>query len=157
MHPHRILFVCLGNICRSPTAEAVLRERAAERGIAVSTESAATHRFNLGRPPDARARRAAEARGYDFGSKTARVVERQDFDRFDLLLAMDRENLAHLKRMRPALAADRVRLLMEFAPGVATGEVPDPYGGGRADFERVLDLIEGAVDGLLDSLQQRQA
>lgn len=157
MRPHRVLFVCLGNICRSPTAEAVLRKRAEEKGVPLTTESAGTYGFNVGRPPDARARQVAESRGYDLTGKRARAVKRSDFDRFDLLLAMDRENLADLRRMNPALAEGRARLLMDFAAGAAEGaEVPDPYNGDRGDFEHMLDLIERAVDGLIDWLSQDQ-
>ncbi|NBC34394.1 MAG: low molecular weight phosphotyrosine protein phosphatase [Alphaproteobacteria bacterium] len=152
MRPTRILFVCLGNICRSPTAEVVLRKRAAERGVAVTAESAATHGYNRGRPPDARAVRVAEARGYRFGAKRARTVERADFERFDWLLAMDRQNLDELQRMNPALAGQKARLLMDFAPHAEVREIPDPYGGDRSDFEYMLDLIERAVDGLLDTM-----
>ena len=157
MPPSRVLFVCLGNICRSPTAEAVLRRCAAERGVAMSAESAGTHGFNLGQPPDGRARRVAEARGYAFGAKRARAVERADFERFDLLLAMDRQNLADLHRMNPAGAAGRARLLMDFAPVAAGTEVPDPYYGGRSDFEHVLDLIEQGVTGLIDDIARPPA
>lgn len=156
MRPTRVLFVCLGNICRSPTAEAVLRRRAAERGVAVTAESAATHGYNRGRPPDARAVRVAEARGYRFGAKRARTVERADFERFDWLLAMDRQNLDELQRMNPALAGQKARLLMDFAPHAEVREIPDPYGGDRSDFEYMLDLIERAVDGLLGRLEGGQ-
>lgn len=152
-----VLFVCMGNICRSPTAEAVLREQARRRGLAdrLRIDSAGTHGWHAGQPPDARACAHGARRGYDLAPLRARRLESEDFDRFDILLAMDRDNLAHLHALQPAgSAAARVGLLMHYARRHAVDEVPDPYYGAADGFERVLDLIEDACDGLLQSLAQ---
>jgi len=152
--PVRVLMVCMGNICRSPTAEAVLRAQAALRGVAprVEVESAGTHGWHAGEPPDPRARAHAARRGYDLEPLRARRVQLADFERFDLILAMDRDNLAHLFQLRPAGAPARVELLMRYARRHRLDEVPDPYYGAADGFERVLDLVEDACEGLLDHL-----
>ena len=152
--PTRVLMVCMGNICRSPTAEAVLRAQAALRGLAprVEVDSAGTHGWHAGEPPDARAQSHGAKRGYDLAPLRARRVQAADFERFDLILAMDRDNLANLLDLRPAGAETRVELLMRYARRHAVDEVPDPYYGPAAGFERVLDLIEDACDGLLEHL-----
>ena len=152
--PTRILMVCMGNICRSPTAEAVLRVQAALRGLAqhVEVDSAGTHGWHAGEPPDARAQAHGARRGYDLAPLRARRVQAADFERFDLILAMDRDNLANLLELRPDGAKARVELLMRYASRHAAEEVPDPYYGPAAGFERVLDLIEDACDGLLAHL-----
>ena len=149
--PVRVLMVCMGNICRSPTAEAVLRAQAALRGLTPSVEvdSAGTYGGHAGEPPDARAQAHASRRGYDLAPLRARLVQAADFERFDLVLAMDRDNLANLLELRPDGAKARVELLMRYARRHAVDEVPDPYYGSAAGFERVLDLIEDACDGLL--------
>ena len=152
----RVLFVCLGNICRSPTAEAVLRALAAREApeLALEVDSAGTAGYHVGEPPDPRTRAAAARRGYDLSALRARVVEPGDFERFDLILAMDRENLRVLQRRAPAATRERLRLLLEFAPQAATPEdVPDPYYGGPNGFEEVLDLVEQATRGLLAHLR----
>ncbi len=151
---HRLLFVCLGNICRSPTAEAVFRDLARREaaGLAVEVDSAGTHTYHIGSAPDARTVAAALRRGIDMSGLRARVVERADFERFDLLLAMDRQNCQHLLRMAPPERRDRVHLFLEFAPDQERREVPDPYYGGATGFEDVLDLIEEAARGLLTAL-----
>lgn len=156
MKKYAILMCCMGNICRSPTAEAVLRAKLAAAGLAplVELDSAGTHEYHLGRAPDPRTQRHALQRGYDLSALRARKVGVPDFDRFDLILAMDRENLAGLIRLRPD-AADRVRLLMSFATRHHADEVPDPYYGEGDGFERVLDYIEDACDGLVEMLRQR--
>ena len=153
----RILFVCLGNICRSPTAEAVVRALAALEApeLELEVDSAGTAGYHVGDAPDPRMRAAAARRGYDLEKLRARVVEPADFERFDLLLAMDRENLAVLHRRAPERARERVRLFLEFAPHGDPEEVPDPYYGGPNGFEEVLDLIESAARGLLNHLRQR--
>ncbi len=153
----KILFVCLGNICRSPTAEGVLRDLAARTapGLTLEIDSAGTGDYHVGEPPDLRSQRAAQRRGLDIASLRARQVQDGDFHRFDLILAMDRDNLRHLERMRPAGAPAQLRLFMEYADRPAGLEVPDPYTGGEADFDRVLDLTEAAARGLLTELQQR--
>ncbi len=152
----RILFVCLGNICRSPTAEAVVRSIAAHEApeLDLELDSAGTAGYHIGAAPDPRMCAAAARRGYSLEALRARVVEPGDFERFDLILAMDRENLAVLHRRAPEPARDRVRLFLEFAPEAEPQEVPDPYYGGSNGFEEVLDLIESAARGLLTHLRQ---
>jgi protein-tyrosine phosphatase len=147
----RVLFVCLGNICRSPTAEGVFRARVARAGLArvIATDSAGTHDYHVGDPPDPRAKAAARRRGVDISDLRGRQVVREDFARFDYLLAMDRSNLRHLARLCPKGAESRLRLFLEFAPGAGIDEVPDPYYGGADGFEHVLDLAEAAAEGLL--------
>jgi len=151
----RILFVCLGNICRSPTAEVVFRSVAAREApdFVLEVDSAGTAAYHVGELPDRRTREAAARRGYDLSALRARVVEPADFERFDLILAMDRENLRALERRAPA--QDRLRLFLEFAPEAGISEVPDPYYGGPNGFEDVLDLIEAASRGLLEHLRRQ--
>ena len=153
----RILFVCLGNICRSPTAEAVVRAMAAREApeLQLEVDSAGTAGYHAGEPPDLRTRQAATRRGYDLAALRARIVEPVDFERFDLILAMDRDNLSVLRRRAPAAAQERLRLFLEFAPQTHIEDVPDPYYGGPNGFEEVLDLVEDAVRGLLKHLRQR--
>lgn len=151
----RVLMVCTGNICRSPTAEGVLRQRLQRAGLAerVAVDSAGTHGYHTGEPPDARAIRHAGQRGYDISRLQARPVRSDDFERFDWLLAMDESHLGWLQRRMPDGARCRLALLMSFARhhrGVS--EIPDPYYGGPAGFDRVLDLVEDACDGLLARL-----
>lgn len=151
----RVLMICMGNICRSPTAEAVLRHRLEVAGLsaAVEVDSAGTHAWHSRNPPDERAIAHAARRGYDLGGLRARRVEPADYERFDLLLAMDEDNLSHLQGDCPPEHRAKVRLLMSFAPHSSARIVPDPYYGGSAGFEHVLDLIEQACDGLARSLQ----
>ena len=151
-----ILMVCMGNICRSPTAEAVLRHKLVQRGLAdhVRVDSAGTHAWHTGEAPDHRSRNHAARRGYDLTGLRARLVQASDFERFDLLLAMDDGNLANLVAACPAAHHPKLRLLMEFAPKGWAREVPDPYGSGPEGFEQVLDLVESACEGLLPHLRQ---
>jgi protein-tyrosine phosphatase len=153
----KILLVCLGNICRSPTAEAVLRTLAAREApeLELEVDSAGTAGYHIGEPPDPRTRAAARRRGYDLAALRARIVEPEDFERFDLILAMDRENLSVLRRRAPTAAHERLRLFLEFAPQASLEDVPDPYYGGPNGFEEVLDLVEEATRGLLRHLRQR--
>jgi protein-tyrosine phosphatase len=153
----RILFVCLGNICRSPSAEAVLREIAAREApeLGIEVDSAGTAGYHIGEPPDERSQEAARRRGYDMTPLRARIVEPEDFERFDLILAMDRNNLATLRRRAPVAVRERVRLFLEFAPDAGATEVPDPYYGGATGFEQVLDLVEAASRGLSAPLRER--
>jgi len=153
----RILFVCLGNICRSPTAEAVVRALAAREApeLGLEVDSAGTAGYHVGEPPDPRMRAAAARRGYDLEALRARIVEPGDFERFDLILAMDRENLAVLHRRVPEQARERVRLFLEFSPQREPEEVPDPYYGGPNGFEEVLDLVEATARELLGYVRQR--
>jgi protein-tyrosine phosphatase len=153
----RILFVCLGNICRSPTAEAVMRGLVEQRGLqgCVEVDSAGTGGWHVGESPDARAAAAARARGFTLGGR-ARQVSVQDFRDFDLILAMDHANERDLRGIAPnRQAAAKVRLLRDFDPSSdRSGErdVPDPYYGGADGFERVIDLVQAACAGVLDSL-----
>ncbi len=153
----KILFVCLGNICRSPTAEGVLRALAAREApdLPLEVDSAGTAAYHVGQPPDPRTRAAAARRGYDLSALRARTVEPADFELFDLILAMDRENLNALQRRAPPHTHERLRLFLEFAPDAMPGDVPDPYYGGPNGFEEVLDLVEAATRGLLAHLRQR--
>ncbi len=153
----KVLFVCTGNICRSPTAEGVFRAVAKREGMAdeVHVESAGTGDYHVGEAPDRRAQTAAKARGYDLDG-CARQVRLEDFSTFDYILAMDRDNLRWLLRNCPARYQDRVRLFLEFAKDAEVDEVPDPYYGGAAGFERVLDLIEEASEGLLHEIRRER-
>ena len=152
----RVLFVCTGNICRSPTAEAVFRHFAAEAELDAVADSAGTRGFHFGARPDPRAVRAAAARGIDLGDQRARKVTRVDFETFDLIVALDRSHLRKLKQLRPADARAEVRLLLEFADGLAHDDVPDPYYGGADGFDHALDLIEAGVRGLIAETLSRQ-
>ena len=154
---HRVLFVCTGNICRSPTAEAVFASRARAAGLEVESDSAGTHGYHIGEAPDPRAEATGQARGYDLSDLRARRVRPDDFTHFDLVLAMDRGHLAQLRRMAPAGSEDKVRLFMSFAADTGIQDVPDPYYGGSRDFDRVVDLVEVGVDGLIDALKSRDA
>jgi len=147
----KILFICLGNICRSPTAEGVFRAISAREApdLDIRVASAGTAGYHIGQAPDVRTREAAQRRGYDLSALRARIIEESDFETFDLILAMDRTNLAQLRSMAPEGARSRVRLFLEFAPELGTTEVPDPYYGGANGFEEVLDLVETASQGLL--------
>ncbi len=154
---HSVLFVCLGNICRSPTAEAVFRDRAARSGMLerLSIDSAGTGDWHVGKAPDARAREAAARRGYDLSALRARQVTPGDFERFGIILAMDEANLRELELLRPAGFDGLLDRFLSFHPDTPVREVPDPYYGGDQGFEQVLDLIEGASEGLLEHLRGR--
>lgn len=151
----RVLFVCMGNICRSPTAEGVFKHLVEAEGLAsvIESDSAGTHDYHIGGPPDARSQAAAALRGYDLGALRARQVTRADFSTFDYLLAMDGHNHSLLLQQCPPEYRDRVRLFLEFASGEVPQEVPDPYYGGAQGFETVLDLAENAAQGLLRSVK----
>ena len=156
MDSFRVLFVCMGNICRSPTAEGVFRHQVTRSGLdgRVLIDSAGTHGYHVGAPPDARSRRHALRRGYDLSALRARQVAPADFGSFDLILAMDHDNLAWLREDCPPAHQDKLRLLMDFAPAGGQGVVPDPYQGGEAGFEAVLDLVEQACGGVLEHVAQ---
>jgi len=155
MAPVRVLFVCLGNICRSPSAEGVFRHLVAEAGLArrIEADSAGTGDYHLGAAPDRRAQAAARRRGVELSGLRARQVEPADFERFDYVLAMDQHNLRDLRRLAPSAPRALLGLLLDEAAGAggAPGEreVPDPYTGGGATFERALDLIEAGAAGWL--------
>lgn len=145
----KVLFVCLGNICRSPTAEAVFKARAAKAGLTIESDSAGTATWHIGSRPDPRSQKAGEARGYSFAGLSAREVKIADFAAFDYILAMDRQNLQNLEMLCPPEHKSKLGLLLEFAPDENVSEVPDPYYGGPDGFENVVDLIEAASDGLI--------
>ncbi len=153
----RILFVCMGNICRSPTADGIMRQLVADAGLAhrVEVDSAGTHNYHPDSPPDARSQAAALRRGYDLSPLRARQVKDADFARFDLLLAMDADNLENLKRRCPREHAGKLRLMMEYATRFDVREVPDPYYEGEDGFEAVLDYLEDACAGLLAEVKTR--
>lgn len=152
----KILFVCLGNICRSPTAEGVFRHKLRQAGWEgrVEVDSAGTGDWHCGNPPDRRACQAAARRGYRLDALRARQVVAEDFRRFDLILAMDRHNLAHLQALRPAGSDAQLDLFLA-RYGLPVDEVPDPYYGGPEGFDAVLDLIEQAADALLREAMER--
>ena len=147
----RVLMLCLGNICRSPTAEAMLRKKVREAGLCdrIEVDSAGTADYHVDSPPDRRAVAHGEKRGLAMKNLRGRQVERSDFDRFDFILAMDDDNLADLLRIRPAGSHAKVALLLSYAPAAGAREVPDPYYGGADGFEAVLDLVESAADGFI--------
>lgn len=148
--------MCHGNICRSPTAEGVARHYLRRQGLEdlIEVASAGTHGYHTGEPPDPRAVAAALRRGIDIAAQRARRVMPEDFDAFDLVLAMDRQNLANLERICPPHHRDKLDLFMRYARSFDLDEVPDPYFGGEAGFDRVIDMIEDAIEGLLEELQR---
>lgn len=151
------MLVCMGNICRSPTAEGVLRTLVEREGLAAYFEidSAGTHGYHVGEAPDERTRKAARRRGYDLSQLRARRVNELDFQYFDCILAMDRDNLALLRRACPGEHRHKLGLFLEYANGCEDEEVPDPYYGGEAGFERVLDLVEDAARGLIAAMRAK--
>jgi protein-tyrosine phosphatase len=152
----KVLFVCLGNICRSPTAEGVLRHLAAQEApdLALQIDSAGTADYHIGEPPDPRSQRAALRRGIDISNLRARQVAVEDFAHFDLILAMDAANLRDLQAMQPRRSHATVKLFLEYAPALKLRDVPDPYDRDAAAFEEVLDLTTAASRGLLAVLQK---
>ena len=149
-----VLFVCLGNICRSPSAHAVFRHKSKNAGFDITVDSAGTAAYHQGARPDSRSQKVGENRGYDFAEISARKVEQHDFEKFDLILAMDNANFSDLIERCPEEYQPKVRLMTEFCQTYADeSEVPDPYYGGAAGFEFVLDLIEDASDGLLHQIK----
>ena len=158
MKPLRILMVCTGNICRSPTAEGVLRRKLADAGLSdrVEVQSAGTVDYHAGSPPDRRAQQAALRRGYDLSRQRARQLRAEDFERFDLVIGMDSDHVERMVDICPGPFAARICLLLDFSPARRKGmSVPDPYYGSPAGFERVLDLVEEACDGLVKDLTAR--
>jgi protein-tyrosine phosphatase len=152
--PVSVLFVCMGNICRSPTAEGVFRHRVEAAGLAhrFHIDSAGTHGYHVGEPPDARSMEYALKRGYDLSAQRSRKVAASDFEEFDYLLAMDHENLKLLKAACPAQHHHKLGLMMAHATRSGSDVVPDPYYGGVKGFDQVLDYIEDATDGLIAAL-----
>jgi len=151
-----VLFVCMGNICRSPTVEAVFRAALEQQRLdkRIHVDSAGTGNWHVGSPPDPRAIQAARRRGYDLTALRARQVERADFARYGWILAMDEANLLVLQSMRPPDFGGHLGLLLDFAPELGVREVPDPYYGGREGFDRVLDLAEAAAAALIQRLNR---
>jgi protein-tyrosine phosphatase len=147
-----VLMVCTGNICRSPTAEGVLAAMAARRGLGLRVDSAGTHDYHVGEPPDARAIRHAKRRGYDLSAQRARQVRDADFHEFDLILAMDRGHLRELEDVAPRGAKAKLSLFLSVSVEHEGRDVPDPYYGGDAGFEAVLDMVEEACGRWLDQL-----
>lgn len=156
----RVLFVCTGNICRSPTAEGMARHFIATGRLEklVEVDSAGIEGYHAGEQPDPRTRKAASQRGYDLAGLRARKLEVADFQRFDLLLAMDRGHLEYMKRKCPEVYRSRLQLFLDYvpAPGFGTDEVPDPYYGGPKGFDLVLDMCESGVRGLLEHITARK-
>ncbi len=153
-----VLFVCMGNICRSPTAEAVFRHQVGQAGLQdrIFIDSAGTHDYHIGESPDPRTRQAALRRGYDMSALRGRQVSRADFGSFDYVLAMDNANLSILRSLRPQGAQGSLGLFLDYATRHGEREVPDPYYGGEDGFERVLDLVEDASAGLLSHIRQHR-
>jgi len=142
----------MGNICRSPTAEAVFRQKAVEKGLTIKTDSAGTIGSHARERPDHRAMKVGEANGYSFDGIKARKVTEKDFEKFDMVLAMDERNVADLKKVAPIEHLNKIQLFLDFAENFDEREVPDPYYGGAQGFKYVLQLVEDASDGLLDKL-----
>jgi protein-tyrosine phosphatase len=153
----KVLFVCLGNICRSPTAEGVFRALVANAGLseAIVIDSAGTSNWHIGEQPDRRGQDAAALRGYDLSAQRGRQVAGGDFDQFDYIIGMDQSNIANLSAIAPPGTGDKISLFLEFAPQLNQREVPDPYYGGPSGFDDVLDMIEAASQGLLDDIRSR--
>ncbi|HSG21479.1 MAG TPA: low molecular weight protein-tyrosine-phosphatase [Azonexus sp.] len=153
----RVLLVCMGNICRSPTAEGVLRQYIKINNLAdkVEVDSAGTHGYHVGEAPDSRTQRAASIRGYNLSQLRARKVARQDLDYFDLILAMDKSNLDNLQRMATPEQQERIKLFMPYAKNFEDDEVPDPYYGLGHGFDLVLDMVEDASQGLIEEIKQK--
>lgn len=147
-----VLFVCLGNICRSPTAEAVFKKKAHDAGLDLIIDSAGTHGYHIGSPPDKRSQSAGTERGYSFSGLKCRRVDDDDFEKFDYILAMDNSNLKNLHGMSPSEHHHKIHLFLSFCDSTEE-EVPDPYYGGKGGFELVLDLIEHASDGLISHIK----
>ena len=152
-----LLFVCMGNICRSPTAEGVMRHRLQQHRLAdrITVDSAGTHNYHPGKPPDVRTQKHAALRGYDLSHLRARQILEADFERFDLILTMDWDNQALTESLCPPAHIKKVRRLAEFFQRFSDTVVPDPYYGGPEDFERVLDLIEDGTEGLMALCRRR--
>lgn len=155
----KVLFVCMGNICRSPTAEGVFRHKIENAGLDkhVEIDSAGTHAYHVGEPPDGRAQKAALNRGFDLSRQRARRVSSNDFEEYDYVIAMDSSNEDDLVSICPVGLDDKIHLFLKFASNANTTEVPDPYYGGGNGFEIVLNLVEDAADGLIAHLQKNHS
>ena len=155
MKKYSVLFVCTGNICRSPTADGVLRQKVIDAGLGkrVEVDSAGTHDYHLGEPPDIRSQKHAQQRGYDMSSLRARLVHAHDFEKFDLILAMDAGHMEILRDLCPAAYQDKLHFFTEFCSKDRGSDVSDPYYGGANGFEQVLDLVEDGCDELIRHLK----
>ena len=153
----KVLFVCTGNICRSPSAEGVFRRMVEDAGLAgaIGVDSAGTHAYHVGEPADPRAQAAARKRGYDLATCVGRQVKAEDFREFDMILAMDWENLAALQQMCPKIYQHKLMLLMRFSNEFEEATVPDPYYGGPEGFGKVLDYLEDACQGVMEVVRKR--
>ncbi len=153
----KVLFVCMGNICRSPLAHGLFEHRVRQAGLTdrIGIDSAGTHAYHVGNSPDPRSQQTAIRHGIDLSSQRARQVKVSDFEIFDYVLAMDRDNQAILSSQCPEEHRHKLHLFLEFAPQLAETEVPDPYYGGDQGFEHVLDLVESACEGLLEDIRMR--
>ncbi|MEO5342572.1 MAG: low molecular weight phosphotyrosine protein phosphatase [Gammaproteobacteria bacterium SHHR-1] len=151
----KVLFVCMGNICRSPTAHGVFRDLVRQQGLeqAIEIDSAGTHSYHIGSPPDGRAQETARSRGFDLSDLRGRQVQVEDFEYFDYILAMDRNNYQGLAALCPKGAEHRLGMFMDYAPQLQINEVPDPYYGGQNGFERVFDMVDAAAQGLLEHIR----
>lgn len=158
MQKLRVLMVCMGNICRSPMAHGVLATRICDAGLehVIQVDSAGTHGYHVGEPPDRRAQATARSRGYDLAGLRARRLDEEDFREFDYILVMDEDNLSHARKVQPSDGKARLHRFLEFAGSRREREVPDPYYGGAQGFEHVLDLVEDAADGFLAHLKEQQ-
>jgi protein-tyrosine phosphatase len=156
-HKVRVLFVCMGNICRSPTAHGVFRHLVTQAGLAsrIEIDSAGTHAYHEGEPPDQRAQETALARGIDIGDLRARRAAPRDFEYFDYVLAMDEDNYRRLSLICPPGMEGKLLRFMDYAPEFRVREVPDPYYGGQSGFDRVFDMVEAAARGLLGEISRR--
>ncbi len=156
MNKIKVLFVCMGNICRSPTAEGVFTQLVHKRNLThlFEIDSAGTHDYHIGKAPDARSQKAAKERGIELSHLRARQVEPEDFENFDYVLAMDKDNYSILIHSCPEPYQDKIKFFLEYAPHLGIREVPDPYFGGAHGFERVLDMVEEASQGFLTALQK---
>ncbi len=149
-----VVFVCMGNICRSPTAEGVFRHVVKERNLqnVIKIDSAGTHAYHIGEPPDSRSQATAKSQGVDLSAQRARKVEAIDFERFDYVIAMDRSNYENLKELATADHQERLHLFMDFTSTWDNAEVPDPYYGGGDGFKNVFDMVQSASEGLLEHI-----
>ncbi|AKH19606.1 low molecular weight protein-tyrosine-phosphatase [Sedimenticola thiotaurini] len=152
-----VLFVCMGNICRSPTAHGVFEKLVEDTGLSqyIEVDSAGTHAYHVGNPPDPRAQKTALSRGVDLSQQRARQAEHSDFERFDYVIAMDQDNLNNLLAIAPENHREKLHLLLDFAPELEKREVPDPYFGGTRGFDKVFDLVSDASQALLTAIRRK--
>lgn len=153
----KVLFVCMGNICRSPTAHGVFEQLLQQQGLEhlVEVDSAGTHAYHIGEEPDRRSQQAARERGYDLAHLRARRVEGEDFEAFDYVLAMDNDNYRLLEAQCPGEHREKLQMFLDFSRSFSEREVPDPYYGGARGFQHVLDLVEDAATGLIEDIRTR--